>query len=200
MSATQAINPDSYIHYDTLSYPPLTEEVLDEKSCLSSEIETLVKEFDISREKAIYTLTVIGRECKEKSNVLHQARMLCYSLKYDLKFKPPKEGIETIMGIQNMAECNIWSENGRPVYLSKTASKHYGVSTLEEMIGKSVLIFRRYKDEKGDYETPYKYYLQKAKIVGLEHTFCLNMANAEIETATGTEPVKIQRVCIDWEA
>ena len=200
MSATKAINPNSYIHYDTVSYHPLTKEVLAEDSCLSTDIEDLVKEFDISREKAIYALSVIMRECKEKSNILAQARILCYSLKYDLKFKPPKEGIETIIGIQSMLECNIFSENGRPVHLSDTASKHYGVSTLEEIIGKSVLIFRRFKDENGEYELPNEYYLQKTKLVGLQYTFCLNMATAEIETDTGKEPVRIQRVCIDWEA
>lgn len=200
MSATTAINPDSYIHYDKLSYPPLTKEVLDEKSCLPTDIEDLVKEFGVSREKAIYALSVIMREYKEKSNILTQARMLCYSLKYDLKFKPPKEGIKSIIGIQTMAQCDIWAENGRPVHLSNTAREHYGVSTLEEMIGKQIMVFRRFKDESGNYETPYKYYLQKGKLVGLEYTFSLNLATAKVETEKGVEPINFTRVCIDWEA
>ena len=200
MSATTAINPESYIQYDKLSFPPITKEVMDEKSCLSTEIDILEKEFGVTREKAIYALTVSRRNCEEESDVLEQAKILCYSLKYDLKFKPPKEGIETIIGIQTMSECNIFSENGRPLFLSKTASEHYGVSTLEEMIGKSILIFRRSKDEKGHYEFPYKYHLQKGKLIGIENIFCLNMANAKIETDSGKETVRIERICIDWEA
>ena len=200
MSATTAINPESYIHYHKLSYPPLTKEVLDEKSCLPTDIENLVKEFGVSKEKAIYALTLVMRECKEKSKIFDQAGQLCRSLIYDLKFKPPKEGIESIIGTQTSGQCNIYAKNGRPVYLSKSASEHYGVSTLEEMIGKSVMIFRKSKDANGHYELPYKYHLHKGKLVGLEYTFMLNMATAKVETEKGVEHINFSRVCIDWEA
>tara|TARA_Y200000002_G_C22655861_1_gene653436 strand:+ start:72 stop:674 length:603 start_codon:yes stop_codon:yes gene_type:complete len=200
MSATLAIKPKSYIHYDSLSYPPFTKDVLEEDSCLPTDIDYLEKELGISREKAIYALTHCRRNYGEEVKLVQKAKLFCYNLKYDLKFKAPEKGIESIFGIQSLADSDIWSETGRPTFISNTASQHYGVETLEEIIGKSIGVFRRYKDESGNYETPYKYYLQKAKLVGLEYTYCLNMATAKVETEKGVEPVNITRVCIDWEA
>lgn len=200
MSATSAIKPDSYIHYHSLSYPPLTKDVLEEDSCLPTDVEKLVKSLDISRERAIYALTISRKNCGKDEDIFEKAKLLCCYLKYELKIKAPEKGIESIIGIQSLADSNVWSETGRPTFISNTASQHYGVDTLEEMIGKQVIIFRRFQNEEGFYETPYKYYLQKAKLVGLEYTYCLNMATAKVETEKGVEPVRIQRVCIDWEA
>ena len=194
------INPATYIHYDTLSYPPLTKEVMDEEACLTTDIDYLEKQLGISREKAIYALTKCRRKYGEEVNLIQKAEIFCYNLKYDLKFKSPEKGIQSLIGIQSLADSYIWAENARPVHLSDTAREHYGVSTLEEMIGKQVSVFRRCKDESGNYETPYKYYLQKAKLMGLEYTHCLNMATAKVKTTKGFEPVNITRVCIDWEA
>ena len=191
MSATKAINPDTFIHYETLSYHPLTGENLSEKLCLESDIVKLVENLQISREKAIYALSKCVEVFDKREDIYERAKMWCFNLKYELKFPPPEKGIKSIFGIQSMTESKIWSENGRPVYLSKTASLHYGVERLEDMINKSVLVFRRFQDEKGGYEIPYKYYNQKAKIVGIKYTFCLNMATIEIETEFGLSLIHI---------
>ena len=88
------------------------------------------------------------------------------------------------------------------IEISDIAAEHYGVEKLEDLIEKNVCVFRRFRDEHDEYEMPFKFYLQKATIVEFIRTFQLNMAEAVIrsEGETETEAVKIQRVCIDWEA
>jgi len=113
-----------------------------------------------------------------------------------------KRGIQCIIGVPSMKESGIYSLNGKPVILSNTASEHYGIEKLEDIIGKPVVVFRRKKDEGGNYITPTTYYLQKATIKKFNYLGRFDMAEADIiETSTGkeTESLRIQRICIDWE-
>ena len=73
---------------------------------------------------------------------------------------------------------------------------------MEDIIGKPVVVFRRKKDEGGNYITPTTYYLQKATIKKFNYLGRFDMAEADIiDTSTGeeTESLRIQRICIDWE-
>lgn len=192
---TQQLPPPPFMRFDTLSYPSGYETRIDETKCLETDIDRVIDSCYVSREKAIFALI----ECE---NEVQKAIMYCIGLRYELKHKAPEKGIYSIIGIPTMDECSIWSENGRPVKLSDIAKEHYGVETLEDLVGKSVCVFRRFKNENGFYEVPYKYHLQKAKIVSFNGTIQLNMATAVIQSEgkTETEDIKIQRVCIDWEA
>ena len=187
--------PTPFMRFDIVSYPSGYETKIDETQCLEPDIESVIKCCDVSRDKAIYSLIECGNEVKK-------AILYCSQKQYELKFEAPENGIYSIIGIPTMDECRIFSKNGRPVVLSDIASEHYGVKTLDDIVGKSVCVFRRFKDEQEFYEFPYKYYLQKATIVEFTRTIQLNMANAVIRTEgeTETEEVRIQRVCIDWEA
>ena len=76
------INPATYIHYDTLSYPPLTKEVMDEEACLTTDIDYLEKQLGISREKAIYALTKCRRKYGEEVNLIQRLNSFFWGLKF----------------------------------------------------------------------------------------------------------------------
>ena len=189
--------PPPFMIFDNLSYPSGYESGIDEKKCIEQDIESVIYCCSVSREKAIYALIKYGNE-------VQKAIIYCIGMRYELKFEAPEKGIYSIIGIPTMNECGIWSENGRPVMLADIAKKHYGndVKTLEDLEGKNVCVFRRFRDERDLYELPHKYYLQKAKIVKFTNTLRLDMAAVIIksEGETQNEEIKIQRVCIDWDA
>ena len=67
------------------------------------------------------------------------------------------------------------------------------------MVGKKVGVFRRVKDEFGNYEIPYVYYLQKGTIDKIEFTQRFEMATVIIRKGEKlSQPLKIERICIDW--
>ena len=120
-------------------------------------------------------------------------------IKYNLKFPEPEKGIESIVSIPSMDECGVFCTTARPVVLTTNAKEYYGVSKIEDMVGKNVGVFRRVKDELGNYETPYVYYLQKGTIDKIECPWRFDMATVVVRTGEKlSEPIKIQRICIDW--
>ena len=98
-----------------------------------------------------------------------------------------------------MNECHILCANARPVVLTTNAKEYYGVSEIEDMVGKKVGVFRRVKDELGNYEIPYVYYLQKGTIDKIEFPWRFEMATVIIRKGEKlSQPLKIERICIDW--
>ena len=185
--------PESIRNYSSLCFPFQWKEELEKESIEmlnEPEIESFMNLMDCTREKAIYAL-------KESENDSFKAKMMLYNLQFELKFPTEKEFI-SIIGIPLMDECKIWSINGRPVSISKEAAGYYQVKSLEEMIGKDVRIFRRFKLENGSYEKPEKYHGQKAKIISLDSLFRLDSASVNVKTEEGVENVRLKRVCIDW--
>ena len=120
--------------------------------------------------------------------------------KYPLKYPNPEKDIVSIVGIPTMEECRIFSQGGKPVFISDIASFHYGVSSLDELINKSALVFRRFRDETDNYEEPWVWCTYKTTIKEFKHTGRFDSAVAVVENETGIiEELVIHRICIDWE-
>jgi len=119
---------------------------------------------------------------------------------FPLKFPNPKRDIFSIIGIPTMDECRIFSQGGKPVFISEIAANHYGVSYLDELIGKPAMIFRRFKDEQNKYEEPWRWHTYPVTIKGFSCLGRLDMAMATTEDANGlVEEILIHRICIDWD-
>ena len=121
-------------------------------------------------------------------------------LKYPLKYPNPKKDIISVVGIPTIDECRIFSFGGKPVFISNIASSHYGVSSLDDLVDKTALIFRRFKNIDGKYEEPWTWHTYKVTLKSFHRTGRLDMAYAVVENEDGTtENIVIQRICIDWE-
>ena len=120
--------------------------------------------------------------------------------KYPLKYPTPEKDIASIIGIPTIDECRIFSLGGKPVFISNLASTHYGVSSLNQLIDKSAMIFRRFKDNNDNYEEPWKWHTYRVIIKSFNRLGRLDSAYAVIENINGTtEDIVIQRICIDWD-
>ena len=115
--------------------------------------------------------------------------------KYELKYDIVEKEIISIIGIPTLDESKIWSLNGN-MFFSKEASEYYGISNLEDLYGKEVVIFRRFKLPNGDYEMPEKYHCQKATFLEGKELHRLDSAYATISVDGKEEDVNLQRVCI----
>lgn len=119
---------------------------------------------------------------------------------FPLKYPNPEKDIITIVGIPTIDECRIFSQGGKPVFISDIAANHYGVSSLEELIGKSVTVFRRFRDEHNNYEEPWRWHAYRTTIKSFSGLGRLDMAIATTENDNGLiENILIHRICIDWE-
>ena len=120
--------------------------------------------------------------------------------KFPLKYPEPEKNIISIIGIPSIEESRIFSQGGKPVYISEIAANHYGVLSLKELIGKSATIFRRFRNEQNDYEEPWVWYTQNVTIKDFLNLGRLDMATARTEDGNGLiETIIIERVCIDWD-
>lgn len=118
---------------------------------------------------------------------------------FPLKFPNPEKDILSIIGIPSTYECRIFSQGGKPVFISEIAAHHYGVYSLEELIGKPAVVFRRYRDEQDNYEEPHRWHTCKITIKNFSNLGFLNQATATTENDKGLiENIVIQRICIDW--
>lgn len=118
--------------------------------------------------------------------------------KYPLKYKHEND-IVSIIGIPTMEECRIFSQGGKPVLISKLAAIHYNVSSLNELIDKTALVFRRVKDDNGNYEEPWRWHTYKVIIKSFKDLQRLDSAYVTVENANNSiEDINIQRICIDW--
>jgi len=110
------------------------------------------------------------------------------------------QNFECIFAYQTEKESGCWSIEGRPLTLSGNAKTHYGVSTFEEMIGKSISFLRRKKDENGKYLSPPVWNMRKSKINAiLDVEYGIKFATVTVEdTEDGTvkEMVRVNRICI----
>ena len=120
--------------------------------------------------------------------------------KFPLKFPNPPNDIVSIIGVPTTDECRIFSLGGKPVFISKLAASHYGVSSLDKLVNKSVLVFRRFKDESGNYEEPWRWHTYNVTLLSFKRTGRLDGAYAIVKNEDGTtEDIAIERICIDWE-
>jgi hypothetical protein len=182
--------PYPFINYNNFSEFN-SDENIELNDIYDSQIENIITSTRCKRSKAIKYF--IKNQYNLNSTILE----IC-SKKYNLKFSPPEKGIYTIIGLPSMEESGIFSINGKYVLLSNLAAEVYGVKKLEEMVNKPIFVFRRFKKENGDYETPYVYYLQKATILELYNLDRLDTSDAKIEYDGSEEMVSLQRICIDW--
>jgi hypothetical protein len=120
--------------------------------------------------------------------------------RYPLKYPNPKKDILSVIGIPSTEECRIFSQGGKPVFITEIAAYHYGVTSLQELIGKSVMIFRRYRTENDEYEKPWKWHTYRVTINDFKNLGRLDFATVITEDTNGlVENIVIHRVCIDWE-
>ena len=185
-------HPDPIKDYTALSYPIDMEEIIMGSTFPEVDIQEVMKIKDgVSYNSAIYAL----KQCKGD---VAKAKMICLHKDYHLKFALPEEGVYSIGGVQTMDECNIFSVTGRPYVISNRAVEHYKVTTIEDLIGKQVGIFRRWKLPSGKYQTPYKYYIQKGILKKLDCTHTMFMASAIVEYEDGglSRPLSIDRIVI----
>lgn len=118
---------------------------------------------------------------------------------FDFKFKTPKYGLKSIVGISSLEETNIFATNARPPVISYEATKVYDVSDIMEMVGRIVYIVKRNKTSTGMYEIPFKFVFKRAKILKLNSMFRFDMANVDVEFIEDKKVstnIKIQRACI----
>ena len=119
---------------------------------------------------------------------------------FPLKYPNPEKEIISIIGIQTIDVCRIYSQGGKPVFISEIASLHYGVSNLNELVGKPVSIFRRFRNKENNHETPWRWHTYKATINSFANLGRLDMATATTEDKNGLiELIVIHRICIDWD-
>jgi hypothetical protein len=118
---------------------------------------------------------------------------------YPLKYPNPKKDILSIIGIPSTEECRIYSQGGKPVIISDMASSHYGIASLQELVGKPVMIFRRYRTDDGKYEEPWRWHTYRVTVKEFKNLGRLDLALAITEGARGEEHILINRVCIDWD-
>ena len=193
--------PFPYIDYSSYCILPnyIGDEIPDETGLVQEDIELIIKEIKCTRSQAVISLR---KNNGDFINAIMEFTITGFSKGYNITDSIDKRGIQCIIGVPSMDESGIYSLNGKPVLLSMTASEHYGIEKLEDMVGKPVVVFRRKKDEAGEYVTPTTYYLQKATIKKFNCLGRFDMAEADIiETSTGkeTKSLRIQRICIDWE-
>ena len=120
--------------------------------------------------------------------------------RYPLKYPNPEKDILSIIGIPTMEECRIFSQGGKPVFISDLAANHYGVSSMDELIGKPAMIFRRFKDASGNYEEPWRWHTYRITINSFRGLGRLDMAQATTVDDKGLEEeIIIPRICIDWD-
>ena len=193
--------PFPYIDYQHYCILPnyIGDEIPDETGLIQEDIETITEQMKCTRSQAVRALK---KNNGDLVNALMEFTITGFSKGYNITDPIDKRGIQCIIGVPSMDESGIYSLNGKPVLLSMTASEHYGIEKLEDMVGKPVVVFRRKKDEEGKYLTPTTYYLQKATIKNFNCLGRFDMAEADIiDTSTGEEKksLRIQRICIDWE-
>lgn len=120
--------------------------------------------------------------------------------RYPLKYPNPEKEIISVVGIPTLEECRIFSQGGKPVFISDIASLHYGVSYLNDLVGKSVAVFRRFRDMENKYEEPWRWHTYRVTIKDFANLGRLDMATATTEDKNGLkESILIHRICIDWE-
>ena len=193
--------PFPYIDYQHYCILPnyIGDEIPDETGVIQEDIETIMEQMKCTRSQAVKALK---KNNGDLINALMEFTITGFSKGYNITDPIDKRGIQCIIGVPSMDESGIYSLNGKPVILSMTASEHYCIEKMEDMVGKPVVVFRRKKDEEGKYVTPTTYYLQKATIKKFNCLGRFDMAEADIiETSTGEEKksLRIQRICIDWE-
>lgn len=181
--------PNSVRDYTSSCLPFDWKSTIDETSVSEEKILKVTNSIKCSREKAILAL---NKCLNDPAYAIMYASNRTFELKYDIGEKK----IISIISIPTMEESNIWSTNGRPVVLSNEAKTFYEVSSLEEMPGKEVFVFRRFKLPNGEYEMPEKYYCRKATIVEIINTSRLDMATVKIKSDGVEEDVNLKRVCI----
>jgi len=193
--------PFPYIDYRHYCILPnyIGDEIPDETSIIQEDIETIMEQMKCTRSQAVRALK---KNKGDLINALMEFTITGFSKGYNITDQIDKRGIQCIIGVPDMDESGIYSHNMKPVILSVTASEHYDIEKLEDIVGKPVVVFRRKKDKEGKYVTPTTYYLKKATIKKFNCLGRFDMAEADIiETSTGeeTKSVRIQRICIDWE-
>ena len=181
--------PNSVRNFTSSCLPFDWESTIDETQTSEENVIKVTNSIKCSREKAILGLN----KC---NNDPVYAIMYLSNRDAELKFDIGEKKIISIIAIPTMEETNIWSTNGRPVILSNEAKSFYEVSSLEEMPGKEVFVFRRFKLPNGEYEMPEKYHCRKATFVEIINTSRLDIATAKIETDGVEEDVNLKRVCI----
>ena len=179
-------------NYSDCSLPCDWEEQITNTDYDEGSIREVMSRGELSREKAIYALF--------KSDGNEEKAIDYWScIKYNLKYPEPEKGIESIISIPSMDECGVFYTTARPVVLTTNAKEYYGVSKIEDMVGKEVGVFRRVKDELGNYETPHVYHLQKGTIDKIDFPWRFDMATVVVRTGKKlSSPIKIERICIDW--
>jgi hypothetical protein len=120
--------------------------------------------------------------------------------KFPLKYPNQKREIISIIGIPTMKECRIFSQGGKPVLISEIAAKHYGVSSLVELVEKPAMIFRRFRDEHNNYEEPWRWHTHRVTIKSFTSLGRFDMATVTTKDKNDLiEEILIHRICIDWE-
>jgi hypothetical protein len=201
LNKTKIVHPAPFINYANYCKFPeyIGEEKPDETGISQEDIKLVMAQATCSRSQAVKSLR---KNSGDLINALMDFTIIQNERAYPITEPIDKRGIQCIIGVPSMKESGIYSLNGKPVILSNTTAEHYGIEKLEDIIGKPVVVFRRKKDEGGNYITPTTYYLQKATIKKFNYLGRFDMAEADIiETSTGeeTESLRIQRICIDWE-
>ena len=179
-------------NYSNISLPHDWKDKIINLNFPEEDIFKVISQSKVSREKAIYSLMKSEGNCEYAFTYLEH-------IKYELKFAQPEKGIETIISIPSLDESRIFCFSARPIILTTNAKKHYGVNKIEDMVGKNVSIFRRVKDEFGNYETPHVYHLQKGIIEKIKCPWRYDMADIVIQTEDKiSQSINITRICIDW--
>lgn len=157
---------------------------------LDNELPKLKTDNNSSSDEYVFKLEQLPQPFAVFSKMEHQ---------YPLKYPNPKKEILSIIGIPTLDECRIFSQGGKPVFISDIAAKHYGVNSLEELIGKSATVFRRFRDEKNNYEEPWRWHTYPVTLKNFTGLGRLDMGTAMTEDSDGNiENILIHRICIDW--
>ena len=183
--------PSPLKNYSLMSYPHDIEHQIKGLEFPEESIKGLQDYFckPKAKEQIIYALMKSGGNVKE-------AWLFSIPIKYMLKEALPEKGVITIGGIQTMSG---YAEG--PVLISDRAAEHYKVEKIEELIGKNVQVFRRFRFPDGRYEWPNKMYLQKGILRELLDETELMCAGAIIQCDDGSfsVPLRLDRICIDWD-
>jgi hypothetical protein len=117
------------------------------------------------------------------------------------KERCPERGLVSIVGVPSMMECRIFCVHKRPAMLSNEACNHYNIRTFSDLGNKTVLVFRRERDEYGNYKDPIEFCWHRYRILEFNNTFSIDQAYIKVQNVKTLEiddEIKIQRACIDW--
>ena len=121
--------------------------------------------------------------------------------RHPLKRCAPSKGIISICGVPDMMQCRIFASNARPPVISLEAVQHYKERSLERLLDKPVIVFRRHRNTDGEIEEPTIYDWYRCKIIKFNDIYRFDSASVDIQMESGriSSNICLHRICIDWD-